>query len=130
MNAKSVKTKVRAKVKLVKKHIRDHRELYIGVGVGIAASVIGFMMFSKSFQIAITNPAVINWKPVSNLVQMQMIRPGPKSFVVQCQETQKIWPSLREAAKDLNINPGELSKHLRNMADSIQGLHFEKLAEI
>ena len=47
MNAKSVKTKVRAKVKLVKKHIRDHRELYIGVGVGIAASVIGFMMFSK-----------------------------------------------------------------------------------
>jgi len=89
MNAKSVKTKVRAKVKLVKKHIRDHRELYIGVGVGIAASVIGFMMFSKSFQIAITNPAVINWKPVSNLVQMQMIRPGPKSFVVQCQETHR-----------------------------------------
>jgi hypothetical protein len=114
----------------IKKHFVDNQKLYIGVGIGIVVTAVAVVVFKTSPQVAITNPALVNWKPTSNIIQVQMVRPGPKSFVIQCLETQRTWPSMREAAKDLGINPMAISNHLKGKFPDAGGLHFEKLAEI
>lgn len=119
------------KTEKIKKHFQDNKKTYIIGGSCLAVGVVvGVIISRQTVQVAVANPALVNWKPVSNIVQVQMVRPGPKAFVVQCIETQKTWPSIREAAKDLGINPGKLSSHLIGKFSDVNGLHFEKLAEI
>jgi hypothetical protein len=117
------------KVEKVKKHFSENKQLYIGIGIGVVVTVVS-VVICRSTQIAITNPALVNWKPVSNVVQVQMIRPGPKSFVIQCLETQKTWPSMRAAAKDLGLHPSAITNHINGKFPDAGGFHFEKLAEI
>jgi hypothetical protein len=117
------------KTERIKKHFVDNQKLYIGVGIGVVVTAVAVVV-CRSTQIAITNPALVNWKPTSTVVQVQMVRPGPKAFVVQCLETQRTWPSIRSAAEDLGMNPMAISNHLKGKFPDAGGLHFEKLAEI
>jgi hypothetical protein len=121
---------VSEKTDKIKKHFRDHKEAYIVGGICLAVGVTTGIVLSRSTQIAITNPALMNWKPVSNVVQVQMVRPGPKAFVVQCVENQTTWPSMRAAAEAMNVNRAELINHLKGLIPDVNGLHFEKVAEI
>lgn len=119
------------KIDRIKKHFVDNKKTYIVGGVGVAIGVaVGVVICKQSTQIAVANPAVVNWKPVSNIVQVQMVRPGPKSFVVQCIEDQRVWPSLRAAADDLGVHPNIISKHLKGAYDTVKDLHLEKVAEL
>lgn len=119
------------KTEKIKKHFSDNKKLYLGVGIGVTVTAVAVVVFrSASTQVAITNPALVNWKPVSNVIQVQMVRPGPKAFVIQCLEDQRVWPSIRAAADDLNISASSLGSHLKGKFPDAGGLHFEKLAEV
>lgn len=115
----------------IKKHLKDHKAVYITGGVCLAVGVTaGIVLGRGGIQIAVANPAVMNWKPVANTIQINMTRPGPKSFVVQCLESQKVWPSIRAAAKDLGIPHNIIAEHLKGTHPDAKGLHFVKLSEI
>lgn len=130
MNARIEKFKNNERVQKVRLHFKENRKTYL-VGAGsMVVGAVGMLVASRSGNISISNPAMLNWKPVANTVQVSMTRPGPKSFVVQEVVSQKTWPSLRATAKDLGLNPGELSKHLKGEVPDIGGLCFEKIAEI
>lgn len=111
-------------------HLKKNKNAYIACGVTAVVAGLGVLLVSRSGNVSISNPAVVNWKPIANTVQVSMTRPGPKAFVVQCLENQKMWPSLRATAKDIGHNPGTLSAHLKGLVPDIDGLHYEKLAEI
>lgn len=114
----------------VKNHVKENKSAYIAGGVCLLIGSVGTALAFHNANISIANPAIVNYKPIANTIQVSMTRPGPKSFIVQCLEDQKTWPSLRQAAKDLNVNPSELSKHLKGGVPAVNGLHFEKLGEV
>lgn len=118
------------KIDDVKAHVRKHKTVYI---VGSVVIVGGFVVLK-------TTPSINN-HPIAlaigkgNIVaqtnvNVTMTRPGPKAFVVQCLEDQKIWPSIRQAAKDLGVNPSRISEQLSGQIDSVNGKTFTKLAEV
>jgi hypothetical protein len=118
------------RIEKIKQHFKDNKNVYTIGGIClVVGGVAGVLSSTKSVQV-VDNFNIKYKSPTSNVVEVTMIRPGPKSFVVQCLETQKTWPSLRSAAKDLGINPGELSKHLKGEVGSIDGKDFTKLAEV
>lgn len=118
------------KLEQIKTHVRENKKAYVIGGSAAAAGITAGLILGSRGQISISNPAMINYKPIANTVQVQMTRPGPKSFMVQCLENQQTYPSLRQAAKDLGVNVRELSEHIRGLQDSVAGLHFEKVAEL
>lgn len=118
-----------SKIENIKNHVRENKKVYLIGGGFVVVGAAGFILGSRG-QISIANPAVVNYKPIANTVQVQMTRPGPKAFVVQCVETQEVWPSIRQAAKDLGIDRGALAKHLAGEYDSAAGKTFTKVAEI
>ena len=118
------------KLEQIKTHLSENKTAYILGGSAVAVAIAGGFILGSRGQISISNPAMINYKPIANTVQVQMTRPGPKSFMVQCLENQQTYPSLRQAAKDLGVNVRELSEHIRGLQDSVAGLHFEKVAEL
>lgn len=48
-----------------------------------------------------------------------------KKKKVICIETQKIYNSITQASKELNVNSGYISSHLHNKYDSVKGYHFK-----
>lgn len=114
----------------VKEHFKKHKTSYIvggsclvvGAGLGVLFKG-GQLLINDSLKVQIASPT-------TNNITMTMTRPGPKSFVIQCSENQKVWPSIRSAAKDLGVEPSVISKHLKGLKDSVDGLHFEKLHEV
>ena len=74
----------------VKNHFKKHKNKYL-IGLGAVACVgVGYGLRPENSQVSISNPALINYRPSSNTVQVQMTRPGPKSFVVQCLEDGRV----------------------------------------
>lgn len=114
----------------IKKHFRENKKVYIVGSISFVIGAASVFLVTRSGNISISNPALLNWKPAANTIQITMTRPGPKSFVIQALETQQTWPSLRAAAKDLGHNPGTLSAHLKGLIPDINGLHLVKVAEI
>lgn len=124
MNEKSVGSSEK-----IKNHFRKHKVAYISVGVSVTAGVAVGLLVGRG-QVSISNPAMVNYKPVANTVQVQMVRPGPKSFVVQCVESGQVWPSIRQAAESTKLSPGLISGHLKGKFADVGGFHFIKLDEI
>lgn len=123
--------KPKAKVLAVETHLKENKKVYIA---GLTCFVIGgfsaFLATRDGVQVVDSMKLIHVQYKSPNVVNVEMIRPGPKAFVLQCKETQQVWPSLRAAAKDLGLNPSELSRHLSGAVDSVQGKTFEKLGEI
>lgn len=118
------------KLEQIKTHLSENKKAYIIGGSAATIGIAAGLILGSRGQVSISNPAIINYKPIANTVQVQMTRPGPKAFVVQCAETQEVWPSIRQAAKDLGIDRGTLAKHLAGEYASAAGQTFAKVAEI
>jgi len=125
------------KIDKFKKHVKDHKEAYIvgGLGVVVTAAVTYLVVSGNEKTVNLINEFNGDFKdsPITNInqfIEIQMVRPGPKSFVIQCLETQKTWPSIRSAAEDLGVNPGKLGSHLKGKFPDVDGLTFTKVAEI
>lgn len=122
------------KIDRIKKHFVDNKKVYVVAGVTAAVSVVATVVIMKcrnvDAPVQLANHIVGDHNTILQEIHINMCRPGNKAFVVKCVETQQVWPSIRSAAEDLKVNPGELSKHLRDLTDSVKGMHFEKIAEI
>lgn len=125
------------KIDKVKKHFSDNKQLYLGIGIGaVVTAAVAYLIIQGKDSVDVTaiQKGYTITGDVSNtinqIIEVGISRPGPKSFVIQCLESQKTWPSMRSAAEDLGVNPGKLSSHLNGKFPDVNGLHFEKLAEV
>lgn len=119
------------KLESVRTHFIENKKLYIGLGIGAAVGVVGMALVVRTnLQIVDALKVQINSPTTNNVVQVNMVRPGPKAFVVQCLESQKTWPSIRAAAEDLGVNASDISRHLKGRIPEVKGSTFSKIAEI
>lgn len=121
----------------IKAHVKRNEDRYTSFAAGAVSGAVLFGVHATlrgrdSGQVSISNPALINIKPESttNQIQVNMLRPGPKSHVVQCVETGAVFPSIRQAGRDLGIPASVISGHLNGKLDNAGGLHFDKIDEL
>ena len=134
----------------VKEHIRKHKELYIGVGIGCVLAgitciivrdnlsgkdrIIGHTGSGKDRIIGHTGSrfsagrdlhvdASIN-KTVKVLEREGRGHPG---YLVKHIETGLVYASQRAAAEALDISKDALSNHLNGRTEHVLGNHFERL---
>ena len=113
-------------------HFKENRKVYLGVTVGVlgcgALMYVGHRadIMNKPMALAIGSQNIVS----QTNINVAMTRPGPKAYVVQCVEDQRVWASLRQAANDLGVNPARISEQLAGKIDHVHGLTFCKLGEV
>lgn len=117
----------------LKEHFKKHKWTYIcgGSSLIIGAGVGAALVRSGALNFVVTDAVKVQIaSPTTNNIIVEMTRPGQTSHVVQCVETQEIWPSINQAAKSLNLSAFDISKNLRGLMGSVEGLTFRKLGEV
>jgi hypothetical protein len=124
------------KVDKVKKHFIDNKKLYIGVGVGVAVTTT-VVIICRGVPPVITTNVQKGYtltgdvtQTINQVIEVGMSRPGQKAFVIKCVESQKVWPSISAAAKDLGLSASAIGSHIKGTHPDVSGFHFEKLAEV
>jgi hypothetical protein len=124
---------MRERVEKVKQHFKDHHEAYISsavtaVVVGIAGS---YYLRPAQNQASQRVNAGIAIKPVQvvNQIAITVKRKGTLSNIIEHIETGDIYRSQNDAAKELGLDAGAISKHLHGRAPHVKGNHF-RIAEV
>lgn len=129
----------------LKQHFKKHKNLYIGVGIGVVVGVTlaGFthhIMKEKEFRavllkgadaqdaattdsFSLFNNAVFgdNANVVSTIHTGSKGHPG---FITECLETGDKFETQGAASRYFNIPPNVMSMHLNGKIDDANGLHF------
>lgn len=94
----------------IKQHVKDHRDLYIGLAVGLAVG--GICLNNKSINTGIQGMFV--WKPhnVTETVLTPRVHPG---YIVRARDTGEVFASKRRAAQVLGVS----RENLETVADVI-----------
>ena len=128
------KQKVNLMFDRVKQHVREHKEAYV---VGLIATGTCLIMrdivsqsINRDVIVVAGRDAIVARKKIAmhNVSFISADRQGPPSWVVRCLETGDVFKSQRTAARELNVTPSNLSRHLNGLQDTAQGLHFERIA--
>lgn len=122
------------KIDKVKKHLSDHRSLYIGIGIGVGLGVVSTLVFagrqSPEVVVETKNTALVNYKsPVTNVITTVLERRGHPGNMLRCNETGELFASQNRAADLMGINKRDLSQHLHGVTDSVRGYTFTNLGE-
>ena len=115
------------RIKKIEKHLKNHKELYIGIGIGVGlASITWYIMrnhpVSCSYRIlptklVNTGSAQVVSSSVSNSFNSVTNNYGDVkrlSYIVSNPLTDEWWRSQAEAAKALGVSDVNLSKHLNH----------------
>jgi hypothetical protein len=117
-------------------HVQEHKEIYIGIGVGALAGITCTVMksiaqqpISRGISVTADRGISVAGKKVSlnNVSYIYANRQGPPSWVVRCIETGVIFTSQHSAAMEMGLPEAELSKHLNGLMDHVRGNHFERI---
>lgn len=118
----------------VKQHIKDHKEFYIGLGIGVGLAGITALIMRNNqcgraydqiggADVHTTKPQVVS-SSVSNsfntITNNYNDRVKTLSYITRNVDTNDWWASQAEAAKDLNVSEPALSK-LINHGEPIPG---------
>ncbi len=130
MNMKEMKEKTA-------KHLRKHKEAYIaGAIAGGSCLLIGaaggavVMVRKPDVAIAQKIQALMNWKPMNianTIVNIEGPPLGKPGIRMLCLENKTPYGSINEAARELHLDRGLLSAHLRNEIPDVNGKHFLNL---
>jgi hypothetical protein len=122
----------------VKKHLQDHKKLYIGLGVGVVfAGITYLVMRGVASQHISRGTSVTADRGISVIADRSVVkdnvflissrRQGAPSWVVRCLETDRIFTSQLSAATEMGLPASEISKHLNGGSSHVRGYHFERI---
>lgn len=103
----------------IKQHFKDHKELYIGLAIG----VVTMALLIKGD--VIKNSTLINSPYKSKIIEINLERRGHPGNIVKCIQTGEMFASQRRAADLLELNPSEVSKQIRGLVPEAGGYTFE-----
>lgn len=122
--------------KEIKEHFAKYRNIYITAGLVVLGSVVTGLIVYSVTKTDIKPVSIGDIHENSNVAvnlggtltyTIKSVRKGPPSWVVRCVETGQLYSSQRQAAKTLNLDKNNLSKHLNGLTDSVGDLHFERV---
>ena len=124
----------------VKKHIANHKRVYIiaGAAVGVAAiGVGGYILGAKTVPKVVDmnvapSQAVngLSWKPTQNMTTNIHIEAlGDPGNIIQDLTTGTIYASQGQAAKALGVEAWRISKQLSGASKDVNGHTFAKLGK-
>lgn len=125
------RTRMKYRVAKIKKHFRDNKGTYIGVGAGIVVGAASAVVLMNRATM-ISNKEVLNFKwqsPTTNVLQLILPALGDPGNVVQCVETGSIYASQGQAAKELGVSATDVSNHLHGKNPHLNGLHLKVLGK-
>lgn len=121
----------------VKQHIKDHKELYIGLGIGVGlAGITALIMRTHSGSTILRDTVVEAQRDIvvlgknatlNKVSYFDSLRQGPPSWVVRCLETGQVFTSQRAAALAMDLSEANLSQHLNGVRDHVNNFHFERI---
>lgn len=77
-----------------------------------------------------TDNRVENLSWMTHSAHSKLHQNGTKSKIsIKCLETGKTYDSLSEAANDLDLRQGNISRHLKGIVSHVKGYHFEKVED-
>jgi hypothetical protein len=121
-------------VEKIKNHVREHKVVYISIGIAGITTLIVRGVASQRIDRGISVVAdrgisvIADRSVVTNNVSLiSSRRQGAPSWVVRCKETGNIFASQREASEAMNLPASELSKHLNGVMDNVRGNTFERI---
>ena len=120
---------MKERIERAKKHLKDNKKIYlIGAGGLVVGVVVGFVSSGKAIQIV--DSFNIKYKsPTTNTVIAELVRRGHPGNLIRCVETGEVFASQQRAAEVLDVNPGNLSRHLNGKLASVNGKTFELIGE-
>lgn len=121
------------RIQRIKKHIQRNKKEYIVITISVAASVITAIIVCsvrgrKQITTVIADTAIGNANTIKNqTINMLPPKKGHPGFPVRCKELNRTWNTQSEAAKELGLDPFELSKHMNFKRDHVNGYTFERM---
>jgi hypothetical protein len=120
------------RIEKMKTHLRENKKVYVTGSVCLLVGAATALVLTRNGNKAtIDSWKLINWKSPHTSQTIQVLIPprGNSGNAIQCDLTGAIYPSQNFAAKELKLNPGNLSSHLNGKKDSVKGMTFTKLTE-
>jgi hypothetical protein len=120
------------KLQGIKNHFKNNKKEYIVGGICLVTGALAGALFSKysgsgpDVTQKVTQVGLINR---ANVLSVYINPLGDPGNVVQCLETGSIYASQGQAARELNLDPAALSKHLNGRSENVHGNHFQILGK-
>jgi len=126
----------------VKKHLKKHKDLYIGIGLGIGFASITWYIMRDRHATLLSGVDGLKTADVSATVRpisffsnqkndiVQTIHNGSRGnpgFLTRSVEYGLTFDTQGEAARAFNVSPSILSSHLNGKIPDVDGLHFERI---
>lgn len=138
----------------IKKHFAEHKEVYVGIGIGLTLAGITWVIvrgrntsvhgalgsdlhggsegFGRSVVENTTRSLSFGFNnhttSINNAVTtIHKGSRGPSGFVTRCVETGELFETQDAAARAFDISKSVLSSHLNKGTPLKEGLHFERL---
>ena len=125
----TIRSKIEQYVKEQKigQHVSEHKDLYVGIGVG--AGIVGVVMLALSGRHTTDAATKVTMRSFNLLSHgsgniVSVIEREGRGFPVWCIETGEWFKSQNAAAKAKGISDTSLSQHLNGLRDEVSGLHF------
>ncbi len=115
----------------IKEHFCRHQKLYLGIAIGVAASCVVIHLHKTKVRqtISIGYGATVGDITFGDRLDIHVARKIHPGYVLQCQETQIIFPSIRAAAKSMGLSYKLLLKHAKGLISDVDGFHFDVLGD-
>lgn len=113
-----------------KTHLQTNRNTYLAGTAGVFVGATGATLL-----ILRANPQINVIRIFSagddHIIQItQLVRRGHPGYLVKCIETGETFASQNRAAELLKLSAANLSQHLNGRIPHVNGLHFERIAEM
>lgn len=113
----------------IKNHFRENKKYYItGASCLAVGAVGGAAICWRSPQVSSKIVQILSYKPQATL-EVFIEALGDPGNIIQDTTTGIIYASQGQAARELGLNPSELSKHLKGRNSHVKGHVFEKLGK-
>jgi hypothetical protein len=116
---------MKEQIEKVKTHVKDHKELYIGIGIGVAVTTV--------IAVVACNKVNVSQVVIGNNNHLEqttlLIRRGHPGFVIKCNETGEVFASQKRAAEAMDLSVTTLARHLKGASPHVKGFTFQNLGE-
>ncbi len=124
-----MKDQLQEKYEQVKTHVRQRRAIYISAGAGVVVGAAGAALLYKTATVLNVRQVQILPYKSTQTVEVYVEALGDPGNIVQDTTTGIIYASQGQAARELQLSPSELSKHMRGRNNHVKGHVFELLGK-
>ena len=124
---------MKERIAKVKTHLRENKKTYIACGGTAVVAVLGTLAVVSRGNVTISRQSitqVLSWKPEAHQhLEVWIEALGDPGNIIQDVETGIIYASQGQAARELGLNPSDVSKHLKGATNHVGGHMFTKLGK-